>query len=56
MCRRVQQLQYVGEVFDTNRCGEVVNMRCDNCTKNLTSNIEKVRQDLVIELRARIMF
>jgi len=41
-CRRVLQLQYFGEVFDHNRCGEITNMRCDNCTRNLNSNMEKV--------------
>jgi hypothetical protein len=40
--RRMQQLQYFGEVFDHSRCGEMTNMRCDNCTRNLTSQIQKV--------------
>ena len=42
ICRRVQQLQYFGEVFDHGRCGEMANMRCDNCFRNLTCVIEKV--------------
>jgi len=41
-CRRVLQLQYFGEVFDHNRCGEIANMRCDNCTRNMHTSIEKV--------------
>ena len=41
-CRRVLQLQYFGEVFDHTRCGEVTNMRCDNCTRNMHSTMEKV--------------
>jgi len=41
-CRRVLQLQYFGEVFDHNRCGEIANMKCDNCTRNAHSTIEKV--------------
>ena len=40
-CRRVLQLQYFGEVFDHNRCGEIANMKCDNCTRNAHSTIEK---------------
>merc|ERR1719354_9697 len=40
-CRRVLQLQYFGEVFDHNRCGEIANMRCDNCTRNINSTMEK---------------
>ena len=30
-CRRKQQLQYFGEVFDTSKCGEMKLTKCDNC-------------------------
>ena len=30
-CRRMQQLQYFGEVFDTTKCGEMRLAKCDNC-------------------------
>ena len=30
-CRRVLQLQYFGEVFDTSKCGEMKLTKCDNC-------------------------
>ena len=41
-CRRVLQLQYFGEVFDHSRCGEIANMRCDNCSRNSQGSLEKV--------------
>ena len=41
-CRRMQQLQYFGEVFDTSKCGEMRNTRCDNCNMREEASIEKV--------------
>ena len=41
-CRRQQQLQYFGEVFDTSKCGEMRNTRCDNCSLMENSSIEMV--------------
>ena len=41
-CRRVQQLQYFGEVFDSSKCGEMRNTRCDNCNMMEQSSIEKI--------------
>ncbi len=41
-CRRMQQLQYFGEVFDTSKCGEMRNTRCDNCTMREEASIERV--------------
>ena len=34
-CRRMQQLQYFGEVFDTSKCGEMRQTLCDNCKVSL---------------------
>ena len=34
-CRRMQQLQYFGEVFDTSKCGEMRLTKCDNCKVKL---------------------
>ena len=36
------QLQYFGEVFDPARCGDIANMRCDNCNRSLNTTIKKV--------------
>jgi len=41
-CRRMQQLQYFGEVFDSSKCGEMRNTRCDNCQLMEQASIEKV--------------
>jgi len=41
-CRRMQQLQYFGEVFDTSKCGEMRNTKCDNCQLMEQASIEKV--------------
>ena len=38
----MQQLQYFGEVFDTSKCGEMRNTRCDNCNMREEASIEKV--------------
>ena len=34
-CRRMQQLQYFGEAFDTSKCGEMRQTLCDNCKVSL---------------------
>jgi len=41
-CRRMQQLQYFGEVFDSSKCGEMRNTKCDNCQLMEQSSIEKI--------------
>ena len=41
-CRRMQQLQYFGEVFDTSKCGKMRNTKCDNCYMREEASIEKV--------------
>ena len=39
-CRRVLQLQYFGEAYDRNRCGQMKGMECDNCLRRETGAME----------------
>ena len=39
-CRRVQQLQYFGEVFDPAQCGTMRGTECDNCKAREQSRVE----------------
>ena len=41
-CRRMQQLRYFGEVFDTSKCRHMRNTMCDNCQVMEKASIEKV--------------
>ena len=51
-CRRALQLEYFGEVFDTEKCGEVRATTCDNCLAVAGNTVEK--QDIT-ELAVRIV-
>ena len=55
-CRRMQQLQYFGEVFDTSKCGEMRNTRCDNCTMREEASIERVDITETAKILAKAVF
>lgn len=52
-CRRRQQLQYFGEVFDTAKCGEMRNTMCDNCVMQQQATIE--REDITEAARSIVL-
>ena len=52
-CRRVLQLSYFGEVFDSRLCGEKRGMLCDNCVRATKCNLE--HQDITELAREIVM-